>query len=48
LSTLTTEFRTDYGNFMAGVMIAMVPGILMFLIFQRQFLKGMTAGALKE
>jgi ABC-type glycerol-3-phosphate transport system permease component len=48
LSTLTTEFRTDYGNFMAGVMIAMLPGIVMFLLFQRQFLKGVTAGALKE
>ena len=48
LSTLSTEFRTDWGIFMAGVMIAMLPGIVMFLLFQRQFLKGVTAGALKE
>lgn len=48
LSTLSSEFRTDYGIFMAGVVISMLPGIVVFLLFQRQFLKGMTAGALKE
>lgn len=48
ISALSSEFRTDYGNFMAGVVISMLPGVIAFLLFQRQFLKGMTAGALKE
>lgn len=48
LSTFSSEFKTDYGIFMAGVVIAILPGIVMFLLFQRQFMKGMTAGALKE
>jgi ABC-type glycerol-3-phosphate transport system permease component len=48
LSTISSEFRTDYGLFMAGVIIAMIPGAIAFLLMQRQFLKGLTAGALKE
>ncbi len=48
LSALSSEFKTDYGVFMAGVVISMLPGIIAFLLFQRQFLKGLTAGALKE
>ncbi len=48
LSTLSSEFRTDNGIFMAGVVIALLPGVVVFLLFQRQFLKGLTAGALKE
>ena len=48
VSTLSSEFKTDWGVFMAGVMVTMLPGIIVFLIFQRYFIKGMTAGALKE
>jgi len=48
LSTFSSEFRTDWGIFMAGVMLAIIPGLVAFLLFQQQFIKGLTAGALKE
>jgi raffinose/stachyose/melibiose transport system permease protein len=31
----------------AGVSIATIPVIIVYLIFQRQFIKGLTAGAIK-
>jgi len=47
LSTFQSEFRTDWGLFMAGVAIAIIPGAAVFLLFQRWFLRGLTAGALR-
>lgn len=37
----------DYGSLMAGSLIAAAPMFLVFLIFQRYFLKGLTVGAVK-
>ena len=48
LSTLVSIFRTDYGVYMATLMTSLLPGMIVFLIFQQYFIKGMTAGALKE
>lgn len=47
VASLSSEFRTDWGIYMAGVAIAILPGVIVFLLFQRWFLKGLTAGALK-
>ncbi|MEA3364465.1 MAG: carbohydrate ABC transporter permease [Candidatus Hydrogenedentes bacterium] len=41
------EVRTPYGMVMAGGLLATLPLIVAFLIFQRAFIRGMTAGALK-
>jgi len=38
----------DWGRLMAGSAIAAIPALLLFLLFQKQFIKGLTAGALKE
>ncbi|NLO19227.1 MAG: carbohydrate ABC transporter permease [Ignavibacteria bacterium] len=38
----------DWGHLMAGAAISAMPIILIFLLFQRQVIKGLTAGALKE
>jgi multiple sugar transport system permease protein len=38
---------TDWGIVFAATTIAMVPIVTIFLIFQRQFVSGITAGALK-
>ena len=38
----------DWGHLMAGASIAAAPIILLFLIFQRRIIEGLTAGALKE
>jgi len=47
LSVFHTEFRTDYGVQMAAVLLSIVPFLIVFLFFQRYFIKGMTVGALK-
>ena len=37
----------DWGHLMAGASISALPVILVFVIFQRQIIQGMTAGAVK-
>jgi multiple sugar transport system permease protein len=37
----------DYGSLMAGSVVAAAPMFLVFLVFQRYFLKGLTIGAVK-
>ena len=44
---LQGETRTPYGLLMAGGVLATLPLVLGFLFFQRQFIQGMTAGAVK-
>lgn len=41
------RFTIDYGLMSAGVLIISLPVIVMFLFFQRSFVKGLTGGALK-
>lgn len=38
----------DWGHLMAGAAISALPVIIIFLFFQHQIIKGLTAGALKE
>ena len=38
----------DWGHLMAGASIAAVPILLLFVMFQRRIIEGLTAGALKE
>jgi raffinose/stachyose/melibiose transport system permease protein len=40
-------YTRDIGLIAAGVAMATIPVILVYLIFQRQFVKGLTAGAVK-
>ncbi|MCP4640925.1 MAG: carbohydrate ABC transporter permease [bacterium] len=44
---LQGEMRTPYGMVMAGGLLATLPLVIAFLLFQRSFIQGMTAGALK-
>jgi raffinose/stachyose/melibiose transport system permease protein len=41
------RFVTDTPLMMAGAIISFLPIVLMYIIFQRQFIKGITAGAFK-
>jgi raffinose/stachyose/melibiose transport system permease protein len=41
------RYTTNYGLVAAGVTLATLPLIVIYLIFQRQFMRGLTAGALK-
>ena len=38
----------DWGHLMAGASISALPVIILFIIFQKQIIQGMTAGAVKE
>jgi ABC-type glycerol-3-phosphate transport system permease component len=42
------RFTADRGMIAAGVTIAMIPVIILYLILQRRFIEGITAGALKS
>lgn len=40
LSTLRGQFSVNYPNLMAGSVLAMIPMIIIYVIFQRQFIEG--------
>lgn len=39
--------RTDWGALTAGVVVGMIPVVVLFLVFQRRFIQGLSLGALK-
>lgn len=41
------RYTTDYALTMAGATIVSLPVIIVYIVFQRQFIQGLTAGALK-
>jgi len=45
---LNGEIRTPYGMLMAGGLLTTLPLVVAFLLFQRQFIAGVTAGAVKQ
>lgn len=47
IATMQAENSTDYGLIMAGAALAAVPIIVVFLLFQKYFTKGITMGAVK-
>jgi ABC-type glycerol-3-phosphate transport system permease component len=44
---LQGETRTPFGMLMAGGLLTVVPMVVAFLVFQRQFIAGITSGAIK-
>ncbi|AVR01167.1 ABC transporter permease [Oceanobacillus iheyensis] len=47
LAVFSDGFSTDYGLTMAAMTIAVIPTIIMYILFQEQIMKGMVAGAVK-
>jgi len=41
------EYTTDWGILFAGLLLSSAPVILIYIILSRQFINGMTAGAVK-
>ena len=41
------EYSTDYTALSSGLVMALIPVVTIYLLLQRQFIEGMTAGALK-
>lgn len=47
LSVFFGEYATDWASLFAALAISIVPVIVMFLLMSRQFIEGLTAGAIK-
>jgi len=47
LKTLNFAEEASYGGTMAGAMIILIPTLLVFLIFQRRIVGGMSTGSVK-
>lgn len=47
ISTLVSEFSANYGAQMAAATLAFVPIFIIFIVFQRYFVKGITVGSVK-
>ncbi|WP_332630466.1 carbohydrate ABC transporter permease [Halalkalibacter flavus] len=48
LRTLNDAYTTDYPMVLAGTFLATIPILIVFLIFNRQFIAGITEGAVKS
>lgn len=44
---LRGQFSTDYGLLTAGLALSIIPVVVVYVLFQEQFIKGATAGSLK-
>jgi ABC-type glycerol-3-phosphate transport system permease component len=47
LNQLVGLYQQQYGTLMAGTLLSILPVIVLFLILQREFVAGLTAGAVK-
>jgi ABC-type glycerol-3-phosphate transport system permease component len=48
IATLQGQFVTDWGKISAAAVMTMIPVVIIFLIFQRWFVRASMAGALKQ
>jgi ABC-type glycerol-3-phosphate transport system permease component len=47
VASLTGTYAHDYGLMMAGTVVSILPVLLLFLLLQREFITGLTSGAVK-
>jgi raffinose/stachyose/melibiose transport system permease protein len=47
VTRLFGQYQTDWSKVLAVLVLASIPVLLLYLIMSRQFIKGMTAGAVK-
>lgn len=47
LANFSGQYAVDWGSLLAMSVLTMIPVLVIFLIFQKQFMKGMVAGAIK-
>jgi raffinose/stachyose/melibiose transport system permease protein len=43
-----SQFQSDYGQLNAAIVMTVLPAAIVYLIFQRYFVSGLTSGAVKE
>jgi len=44
---MKAQYVADYGLISAAIIILVLPVIVLFVVFQKQVIKGMTAGSVK-
>jgi ABC-type glycerol-3-phosphate transport system permease component len=47
LSQMIGVYNQEYGMLMAGTLISVLPVVILFLVLQKEFVAGLTAGAVK-
>ena len=47
LNQMVGLYAQEYGSMMAGTLLAVVPVVVLFFILQKEFITGLTAGAVK-
>ncbi|GJM73983.1 hypothetical protein HMSSN036_61990 [Paenibacillus macerans] len=47
IANFADGYQTDYGLTLAAMTLSVLPTIALYLLFQEQMMKGMTAGAVK-
>ena len=47
VSRFQGQFTVDYGGMMASATMVLIPQLVIYALFQRQIIAGMTAGAVK-
>jgi ABC-type glycerol-3-phosphate transport system permease component len=47
LNLYLSQYANEYGVFLAGTALAMIPPAILFLALQREFISGLTSGAVK-
>jgi raffinose/stachyose/melibiose transport system permease protein len=47
LSTFAGQYKTDWTAMLAALTLAMLPALVLYAVFSRQFISGLTRGALK-
>jgi raffinose/stachyose/melibiose transport system permease protein len=48
LMSFQSQFASDYGQLNAAIVMTVLPATIVYLIFQRYFVSGLTSGAIKE
>jgi raffinose/stachyose/melibiose transport system permease protein len=48
LMSSQSQFQSDYGQLNAAIVMTVLPATIVYLIFQRYFVSGLTSGAIKE
>ena len=47
IAQLNDVYAVDYGMLMSGTLVSILPVLLLFLLLQKEFIAGLTAGAVK-
>jgi raffinose/stachyose/melibiose transport system permease protein len=48
LMNFQSQFQSNYGELNAAIIMTVLPAAIVYLMFQRYFVAGLTTGAVKE